>query len=693
MKSTLKIALIAISIITFQNCNNKEVVTREFPRLNTLEVTNISGNGALFNAEILYRSDFEILSYGFTWSVSEGPNLLRSDRVIFSDNLSANHFSAEISTTLKEDLVYHVKPFIQTSDYTVYGQEVTFTSLGSNAPQILSFTPLTATWGDTLLITGKNFSYRTGMNEVYLGDIKANVFQTSDTLLAVKIPSVLNTSEVSIRVSVYGNSSISENLFSYLIPRIDEITPLRGTFKDTITINGANFSRFFEQNVVLIAGRETEIVSLKTNQIRVLIPGELTSAENSIQVFSVGYTLNYDLSFKLNAPVVSYFEPDTARKPNETITLFGENFSSILKNNMVSIEGFQAAILDVNDTSIKVILPNQAIPYYTISTYKNIPIKVTVAEQISEAPENLAIHWESTWTKKNDFPGAGRYKAVAFEADGKGYFGTGISVNDLNVIKDFWEYDALNDQWTQIKDLPGDARGGAVAFSIDNKGYVGLGSANVYWYNREDNRNHFKDFYRYDPELADWEAIADFGGVGRHSSAVFVINEEAYVGTGNMGLDSPTGIPGADDFWKYNPSTNSWTVEAAKFPEKTSMAAGCSIGEKGYIYAYNTLYEFDNGSWNQLDGLYIRSWDIVAFSINNLSYFGLGVPHSSSGAKDLFEYDPLTQAITNHPLSNYRYGASVFVIDNKAYIIGGATYKDEIIYLKDVWEFDPSKPE
>ncbi len=72
----------------------------------------------------------------------------------------------------------------------------------------------------------------------------------------------------------------------------------------------------------------------------------------------------------------------------------------------------------------------------------------------------------------------GRHKAVAFSANNKGYFGTGVSMNFNNLFNDFWEYDPVGDQWTRINDFPGRPRAAAVSFAIGNRGYVGSGSEN-----------------------------------------------------------------------------------------------------------------------------------------------------------------------------------------------------------------------
>lgn len=77
------------------------------------------------------------------------------------------------------------------------------------------------------------------------------------------------------------------------------------------------------------------------------------------------------------------------------------------------------------------------------------------------------------WIPKAVFPGTGRYLAVGFSINSKGYIGTGVSESTFN--NDFYEYDPAQDLWTQKENLP-IIRGFAVGFSVNNKGYLGTGT-------------------------------------------------------------------------------------------------------------------------------------------------------------------------------------------------------------------------
>jgi len=65
--------------------------------------------------------------------------------------------------------------------------------------------------------------------------------------------------------------------------------------------------------------------------------------------------------------------------------------------------------------------------------------------------------------------------------------------------------------------------------------------------------------------------------------------------------------------------------------------------------------------------------EAISFSLNGKGYVGLGLGNADEVLHDLWEYDPVTdkwERKADYPMN--RYAASVFVIDSKAYVCGGA---------------------
>jgi len=292
---------------------------------------------------------------------------------------------------------------------------------------------------------------------------------------------------------------------------------------------------------------------------------------------------------------------------------------------------------------------------------------------------------QGTWTQKADFGGIARYSAVGFSSGNKGYIGTGG--DNTTSFKDFWEYNPSLNAWIQKADFGGTARRHAVGFSIGTKGYIGTG---------DDYTAIKRDFWEYDTTLNTWTQIADFGGSGRgnQGNAVsFVIGSYAYVGTGNDSTNYFT-----NDFWKYNPSLNTWS-QVTSVPVSLCGSVSFIINGKGYVgtgadtsSGSTSFWEFDpiTNTWSQKS-----SWGggqrflAAGFAIGNKGYIGTG-SDGNIQKKDFWEYDPSLNTWTQK--ANFsgasRYGAVGFSIGSKGYI--GTGYDSAMIFLKDFWEYDPN---
>ncbi len=176
------------------------------------------------------------------------------------------------------------------------------------------------------------------------------------------------------------------------------------------------------------------------------------------------------------------------------------------------------------------------------------------------------------WTSKNNFPGAARYSSAIFVLNNKAYMGLGYSP----LMSDFWEYDATMDTWTQKANFMGGVKEGTVHFALNGLGYVGLGLSNATTYAGTD------DFYSYDAGTNTWTQLANFPGPARHSAVSFVINNKAYITTGNTGNASGTTY---DDLWEFNPgSLVPWT-QLTSLPAGARQSGGAfAVGNCGYVF-------------------------------------------------------------------------------------------------------------
>ncbi len=278
---------------------------------------------------------------------------------------------------------------------------------------------------------------------------------------------------------------------------------------------------------------------------------------------------------------------------------------------------------------------------------------------------------ENFWTKKADFPGLKRERAVAFAIGDYGYICSGVDSAEV-VLNDLWQYNPANDTWTQKANLPGSVRRDAIGFAINSKGYVGTGIDN----DESMLGTKLSDFWEYNPATNTWTQKADFpgsGGLGIYFATGFNIDSKGYICGGKTGPNTYS-----NQFWEYKPSIDQWT-QRASFPGGVRyQLSSFSVGYYGYVglganqdVFKKDFWKYNGGTneWTQIADL--PAWErggACTFSIGESGFVCLG---SNGGVlSDLWEYKPEL----NEWFSRATYGGSErknavsFVVNNRAYV-------------------------
>lgn len=284
---------------------------------------------------------------------------------------------------------------------------------------------------------------------------------------------------------------------------------------------------------------------------------------------------------------------------------------------------------------------------------------------------------ENFWTKKSDFGAQKRERTVSMSIGNFGYVGMGIDTNET-VKNDWWQYDALTDTWTQKATLPGSVRRNAVGFAVGTNGYVGTGidSAEAF------NGNILKDFWEYNSLNNTWSAVADYpggGGNGVYFATAFALDNKGFVVCGKIGSDNYI-----DEVWQYKPLTDTW-MQLADFPGgQRYQLSSFIIGTKAYVGLgadYNTylhdMWEFNpgNGVWTHLNDFSGgERGSACTFTLGERGFVCLG---TDGGLKsDLWEYNPYTDLWTARASygGSARKSAAAFTLYGKAYVGTGDGY-------------------
>jgi hypothetical protein len=639
-----------------------------YPLVYTGEVTAVSPNGATFNGKITDLSKERVISFGFVWGSIPGPTVEGSEKYEMQESPKRGPFSQPISTTLQAGIVYHVRAYARSSHYTTYGKEVTFTSLGSLAPNISDFMPKTGNVNDTLTIIGKNFSYTASVNIVQIGPFQATVIHANQDTLLVRVPSKLNTPSSTISVSIQGNSNSSKDNFNLIPPVITGFSPTMGTFGSQVTINGDNFTANPKSLHVYVGRFEANLNRIEKQHVTITIPDSLNTRRNNIKVVMNNLSVVSSDLFQMEHVTINDFAPKTATT-GMTITLRGGNFSPIAANNSVIIGGLKGVVTQASISTLSVTLPLQNVGYYSS---RNVKINVEVMGENSDYTDLLYIkdqwfrHKDApieltgsfstvvndklyvgindnrgfwTWSptvdqfiRLSNFPGPARSDGNGFAIGNSIYFGTGLGFSSNNMV-DFWSYDISSDAWTQKSNFAGAGREGSFAFSVNGSGYLGGGQYNypgIYY-------GPYDDLWNYNPSNDHWAKLTGLvvgPGVDMWDAITVVVGNDVYVGLGQNYIATPAQ---QDQRWfKYNAPSNTWSPLAI-FPFSRQYEKAIAFNLNGIPYAKTIpsgfyFLNYSTGSWQSVDTqLLPGNVSGIGFAIGTIAYIGIG--------KALWEYD------------------------------------------------------
>lgn len=297
------------------------------------------------------------------------------------------------------------------------------------------------------------------------------------------------------------------------------------------------------------------------------------------------------------------------------------------------------------------------------------------------------------WTKKADFGGMKRERAIAFTIGNKAYVGTGVDTAEV-VHRDLWEYDPLTDVWMQKADNPGQPRRNAVAFTIQGFGYIGTGiNANS---STESGATKLKDFWRYDAALNTWTQVADYpgsGGNGVYFATGFAVDSKGYLCGGKMGPNYYS-----NQMWEYKPSLNQWT-QLPNFPGGVRyQLSSFAIDFAGYVglgtdqdMYRKDFWKFDVASnqWSQIANLPASERSsAMTFTLGQRGFVCMGTNGGDLG--DLWEYNPFTNDWSSKAPyeGSERKGGVGFSINGKGYV---GTGKGESGKKESMYEYTPSE--
>ena len=226
------------------------------------------------------------------------------------------------------------------------------------------------------------------------------------------------------------------------------------------------------------------------------------------------------------------------------------------------------------------------------------------------------------------------------------------------------------DGWQMKPSIGGVGRHRGLGISIGNKGYIGTGH-----YNGTGVNISFNDWWEYDPSSNSWTQKANVP-TPTYGSVAWGSSTKGYVGGGSI----PGGI-----YYIYNPSTNSWT-NSAPCPINASNFDCFVVGGIGYVLSSSEMYAYKpiTDSWTQKTPCPINllTWS-CAFEIETSGFVKSG--------PNFYEYKPSIDIWiqrANFPGVMTSAGTA-FSVYGKGYVACG--YVGSLANVtSEFWEFNPA---
>ena len=306
-------------------------------------------------------------------------------------------------------------------------------------------------------------------------------------------------------------------------------------------------------------------------------------------------------------PVITSFSP-VSGAVDTVVTIIGAHFNPDISKDIVKFNGTTAVIKSGTESQLVVTVPSGA------STGK---ISVSVDTSTAVSTQDFTVLTGSKWTLMSDFPGTFMKNMTSFQVGNKLYIGLGQA--SQGNLPEFWQYDVLSGVWTRKADYPAvPIPGHGVGFAVGGKGYIimspdSLGYPAIWEYDTASDKWTAKGyspqliqtgvptftidnyayvgpggdvsrgagrFYQYNPVANSWTRKSDFPGAGATYPAAFSIGHYGYVGTGIAGFNTATG---SKEFYRYDPSSDTWTRKADFPGDGRNSAVGFAIGNYGYL--------------------------------------------------------------------------------------------------------------
>ena len=160
--------------------------TQEYPIFQT-SVGEIDDSGVTLTIDVLSKGSGRIRQFGFLVGQGESLDFNGNFDLAFEDELRTT-FSTRLTANLAPDVRYVARGYMILAADTVFGNAVDFTSLGSASPNITAIFPNSGIDGDTITLTGTNFTTSIADLVIRFGNENAIIVSTTIEEIKAIVP-------------------------------------------------------------------------------------------------------------------------------------------------------------------------------------------------------------------------------------------------------------------------------------------------------------------------------------------------------------------------------------------------------------------------------------------------------------------------------------------------------------------------
>lgn len=615
------------------------------PLIITGLVSDVDQEGAVFHAKITSLGNREINSFGFVWDTIPFPTIESAYSYKFHQPAELGNFQAKVSSALIRDKTYYVRAFIQNTETTTYGEEVSFVSLGGKEPEIMGIQPLLGNINDTLVVIGRYFGTKNPI--VKINQFVARVLRASQDSIHVIVPPELKEKVSTVKIENLNQIITAKDSFTLISPEIHAIGTKIGFYGDEIVIKGKNFSANPSSLKVFFHVTPSVFEYVDDQTITAVVPEGLDSANCSIGVVMNNQLAESQEQFSVLPVEIEDFSPKVICT-GETMIIKGRNFNPIVDKNRVYVGGVHVRTLSVSETTLTVSLPKQNEVRYDS---RNAAVRVNVGGNVRTFEEKLVIN--DKWFRLADAPLELRNEnkicatcpssyyynyAHSFVVGKTAYIG-------LNGRQNFWAYDIEQNTWRKLADFPGAVRMSAAGFVYGNKIYYGTGSDAL------NSSLLLNDWWEYDTTTDSWVRKADFIGGGRSKLNGYSNTSGCFLAYG-FNWNQYNGYEAY--VWKYNPETDVWAREdidvkglqkSARWWMAESVNDEILVGYLNSLYDSNYSFYIFNTNLKTFSPIanfpYHNTWGNPNLMVLNNTIYIQASDYSES-SKNFYRYDRTT---------------------------------------------------